>query len=197
MQRGNIFVISAPSGAGKSSLVKALCEQDAGIKVSISHTTRNKRPGDIHGLHYFFISHDEFEIMLNENQFLEHARVYDNYYGTHIATIQKLLGEGIDIILEIDHQGAMQVRNIFPEATLIYILPPNMAELNNRLVKRNTDSEEIIQKRLALATEDISHAFKFDYIVINDDFATAQQQLYSIILVQRLKAEQVLKSYKF
>ena len=100
MQRGNIFVISAPSGAGKSSLVKALCEQDAGIKVSISHTTRNKRPGDIHGLHYFFISHDEFEIMLNENQFLEHARVYDNYYGTHIATIQKLLGEGIDIILE-------------------------------------------------------------------------------------------------
>ncbi len=196
MQRGNIFVVSAPSGAGKSSLVKALCDMDQRVKVSISHTTRDKRPGDIHGLHYFFISHAEFKDNLNQQQFLEHANVYGNYYGTHLATIENLQKEGSDIILEIDHQGAMQIRNIFAEAILIYILPPSLDILKQRLIKRNTDSEEIIQKRLALAVDDISHAHKFNYIVINDDFTTALQQLYSIIMVHRLKAETVLKNYK-
>jgi guanylate kinase len=196
MQQGNIFIISAPSGAGKSSLVKALCSLDKQIKVSVSHTTRPKREGEKHGVHYFFISREEFARMLLEQQFLEYAKVYDNYYGTHIATIQHLQDIGQDIILEIDWQGANQVRRIYPLATLIFILPPSLDELRRRLVLRNTDSKEIIQQRLNLAADDISHAKEFDYIVINDDFDTAVQDLYSIILVQRLKAEVVLDNYK-
>ncbi len=197
MQQGNIFVISAPSGAGKSSLVKALCSHDSQIKVSISHTTRSIRHGEQHGEDYYFVQHSEFKQMLERNQFLEHAQVYDNYYGTHIATIEALLNQGIDIILEIDWQGARQVRNIFPTATLIFILPPNQQELRKRLIGRNTDSGDVIQKRLDLALEDISHAHEFDYVVINDNFDNAMQDLYSIILVQRLKASKILSNYRF
>lgn len=197
MLRGNVFVISAPSGAGKSSLVKALCELDRQVQVSVSHTTRNIRPGEEHGVHYFFISHNEFEMLLADNHFLEHAKVYDNYYGTHIKTIRDLQSQGQDIILEIDWQGARQVKSIFPDATLIYILPPTLTELKRRLVSRNTDSEEIIMKRLNLAVDDISHADEFDYAVINDNFDTALQDLYSIILVQRLKTNNVLLNYKY
>jgi guanylate kinase len=197
MQQGNIFVISAPSGAGKSSLVKALCEKDQQIKVSISHTTRNMRPGDIEGIQYFFVTHDKFAEMLNQNQFLEYAKVYDNYYGTHIDSIRKSQTAGSDIILEIDNQGAKQVKQIFPDSILIYILPPSLEELKKRLINRNTDSVDIINKRLSLAREDISHANEFDYIVINDDFDQALHDLYSIILVSRMKASKVLETYKF
>ena len=197
MQQGNIFVISAPSGAGKSSLVKALCEKDSKIQVSISHTTRKMRPGDIHGIHYFFVSHNEFEIMLSDKKFLEHAKVYDNYYGTHIDNIKQLQNSGQDIILEIDNQGASQVKKIFDDATLIYILPPSLEELEKRLNNRNTDSSDVINKRLSEAKNDISHANEFDYIIINDDFSSALQDLYSIILVSRMKANRVLATYKF
>ena len=197
MQQGNIFVISAPSGAGKSSLVKALCEKDKKIQVSISHTTRKMRPGDIHGLHYFFVSHNEFEEMLRQDKFLEHAKVYDNFYGTHIDSIKKIQSNGQDIILEIDNQGASQVKQIFPNAILIYILPPSLDELKKRLINRNTDSTETIEKRLGQAQKDISHAKEFDYIVINDNFATALDELYSIIMVSRMKSNTVLETYKF
>ena len=197
MQSGNIFVIAAPSGAGKSSLVKALCTHDAKIKVSISHTTRPMRPGEQHGVDYHFVRHEQFTRMLEQQEFLEHAKVYDNFYGTHTDTIRQLLHNGQDIILEIDWQGARQVRRIFEDAILIYILPPNQAELKNRLLSRNTDSPEVIQKRLNLALDDISHANEFDYAVINDNFDMALQDLYSIILVQRLKAQKVLSTYKF
>lgn len=197
MQQGNIYVISAPSGAGKSSLVKALCEKDPKIQVSISHTTRKMRHGDIHGIHYFFVSHDEFESMLLDKKFLEHAKVYDNYYGTHIDNIKQLQNTGQDIILEIDNQGASQVKQIFADVTLIYILPPSLEKLKNRLISRNTDSAEVINKRLSQAKNDISHAKEFDYIVINDDFSIALQDLYSIILVSRMKAHKILEYYKF
>jgi guanylate kinase len=197
MQQGNIFVISAPSGAGKSSLVKALCEKDNKIQVSISHTTRKMRPGDIHGVHYFFVNHNEFEEILTQNKFLEHAKVYDNFYGTHIDSIKRLQANGQDIILEIDNQGASQVKHIFPNAILIYILPPNLDELKKRLINRNTDSNETIEKRLSQAQKDISLAKEFDYIVINDNFATALDELYSIIMVSRMKANTVLETYKF
>lgn len=197
MNIGNIFVISAPSGAGKSSLVKALCEGDSQIKACISHTTRKIRADEKDGVNYFFINHAEFEQMLKDKQFIEHALVYGNYYGTNITTIQKLQQSGQDIILEIDYQGAMQIRRIFPQATLIYILPPSLKELQNRLLVRNMDNPDTISNRLSLAKEDISHAHEFDYAVINDNFDTALHNLYSIILVQRLRAEKVLCNYNF
>lgn len=183
----NIFVISAPSGAGKSSLVKALCMQDPHIKQSISHTTRSMRPNEKNGVDYFFIQQAEFEQLLKDKQFIEHALVYGNYYGTHIATIEKLHQQGLDIILEIDYQGAMQIRQLFPQAVLIYILPPNLEELKKRLISRNTDSSATITKRLSLAKKDISYAQHFDHVVVNDNFNVAVEELYSIILAQRLK----------
>jgi|SRR6185437_548305 len=195
MTTGNIYVISAPSGAGKSTLVNALCAKDPQVKVSISHTTREKRPGDEHGVHYYFIKKNEFEQMLSKQEFLEHANVYDNYYGTHKTTIEQLINAGKDIILEIDHQGALQVRKLLKDAVLIYILPPSIETLKKRLHQRNTDAPEIIEKRLALALNDISYAKYFDFAVINDDFHQALDDLYSIILVNRLKTKHVLKTW--
>jgi len=195
MTTGNIFVISAPSGAGKSTLVNALCAKDPQIKVSISHTTREKRPGDKHGVHYYFIEKREFEQMLLKHEFLEHANVYDNYYGTHKTTIEQLINAGKDIILEIDHQGALQIRKLVKDAVLIYILPPNIETLRRRLQHRNTDKPEVIEKRLNLALDDISYAKYFDFAVINDDFDQALADLYSIILVNRLRTQHVLEKW--
>jgi len=197
MQTGNIFVISAPSGAGKSSLVKALCEKDSQIKVSISHTTRNIRPGEEDGVNYHFINKSTFEQMLDNGEFLEYAKVYDNYYGTNIKTVKQLISDGYDIILEIDWQGANQIRELLPDSIFIYIFPPSIEELEKRLRLRNTDADEIIQKRLNLAQNDMSHAKRFDYGVINDNFASALNDLYSIILVQRLKIRHILKKLNF
>jgi guanylate kinase len=197
MEKGNIFVISAPSGAGKSSLVKALCAKDNSLQVSISHTTRTPRMGEVDGVNYYFISHDNFAAMLQQNKFIEHAVVYENFYGTHIDTINNLHQQNVDIILEIDIQGAMQVKKIFPHATLIFILPPNLPELERRLRSRNTDSEDTIVFRLSKAKDEIMQAKHFDYAVINDNFNDAISSIYSIIMVQRLKAQKVLSSYKF
>jgi guanylate kinase len=195
VRHGNIFVISAPSGAGKSSLVKALCELDSQIKVSISHTTRPPRAGEQHGVNYLFITIQEFEAMLAQKEFLEYAVVYGNYYGTNRNSIKQLLAAGKDIILEIDWQGAKQIKHLLPEAILLYLLPPSLDELAKRLRSRQTDSEETIKKRLDLALDDISHAKEFDFIVVNDNFDVALQELYSIILVHRLKASIVLHDY--
>lgn len=194
---GNIFVISAPSGAGKSSLVKALCEFDNNITTSISHTTRQQRPTETNGVEYFFVSQNEFRSILDQDGFLEHATVYDNYYGTSIKAVESIIKTGQDIILEIDWQGAMQIKKIFPPATLIYILPPSKEALVARLTNRNTDSNEIQLKRLALASEDISHAPDFDFAIINDDFNIAMHDIYSIIRSSRLKTNKVLKNYLF
>lgn len=197
MTTGNVFVISAPSGAGKSSLVQALCKKDSQIQVSISHTTRQKRTGDLHGVHYYFIQHEEFKQMLERNEFLEHAQVYDNFYGTHKNTLQQLINAGKDIILEIDHQGALQIRSLIKEAVLIYIFPPSISELENRLNLRNTDSPETIAKRLSMAYEDMAYAKYFDFAVINNDFNEALNNLYSIIMVHRFKVRHILEQLDF
>ena len=184
-KKGHVFVISAPSGAGKSSLVSALCKKDDTIKLSISHTTRKMRHNEINGVNYFFISEPEFKNMIDNKDFLEYAKVYDNYYGTSIEKIKEFLENGQDTILEIDYQGAIQVKNIFPDAILIFIAPPSLNELENRLRNRNTDHEEVIKKRMSLATIDLSYQHKFDHIIINDNFHTALDELYSIIMLKR------------
>lgn len=189
-------MISAPSGAGKSSLVKQVCKKDTKIQVSISHTTRGARTGEINAQDYYFVTIKQFEEMLAKQEFLEYAKVYDNYYGTNHATIQNFLNKGKDIILEIDWQGAKQIKKLLPEAILIYILPPNLKELEKRLKNRNTDNEATIKKRLDLAAHDISYANEFDFIVINDNFSQAVDDLYSIIRVHRLKTNRVLDDYK-
>ncbi len=196
MNRGKIYVIAAPSGAGKSTLVNALCKSDPLVQLSISHTTRPIRPGENDGVNYFFVSIEKFEEMIDNNEFLEYAKVYNNYYGTNINTIKQFQSNGKDIILEIDWQGARQIRKIFSDAILIFILPPSLEVLKQRLISRNTDSKEVIRTRLAAAEEDISHAEEFDYIIINDDFDSALLDLCSIIRAQRNKTQRIIETVK-
>lgn len=196
MNRGKIYVIAAPSGAGKSTLVNALCKIDPQVQLSISHTTRPIRPGEADGINYFFVTVDSFKAMIEANEFLEYAQVYDNYYGTNINTIKKFLATGKDIILEIDWQGAQQIRKMFSDAVLIFILPPSLEVLAQRLSARNTDSREVIEKRLSLAMNDISHAPEFDYLIVNDNFETALQDLCSIIRAPRNKTVRMLEQIK-
>ncbi|TCJ11810.1 guanylate kinase [Parasulfuritortus cantonensis] len=183
---GNLFIVTAPSGAGKSSLVKALLEADPGVKLSISYTTRAPRPGEVDGVHYHFASVAAFQEMLGNGDFLESAEVYGNYYGTSQPWIEDQMRAGHDILLEIDWQGAAQVRRLFPEAIGLFILPPSLAELRRRLEGRGQDSAEVIERRVAAAQEDISHAYSFDYLVVNDDFATALADLLTIVRARRL-----------
>jgi guanylate kinase len=196
MNRGKIYVIAAPSGAGKSTLVNALCARDPLVQLSVSHTTRPMRPGEKDGVNYFFIAVDQFEEMIAKDEFLEYAKVYENYYGTNIETIKQFLATGKDIILEIDWQGARQIRQLFSEATLIFILPPSLEVLEQRLTKRNTDSAEVIHHRLSMALEDISHATEFDYIIVNDCFDEALLDLCSIIRAPRNKTSRMLEQVK-
>ena len=196
MNRGKIYVIAAPSGDGKSTLVNALCKIDPQVQLSISHTTRPIRPGEADGINYFFVTVDSFKTMIEANELLEYAQVYDNYYGTNINTIKKFLATGKDIILEIDWQGAQQIRKMFSDAVLIFILPPSLEVLAQRLSARNTDSREVIEKRLSLAMNDISHAPEFDYLIVNDNFETALQDLCSIIRAPRNKTVRMLEQIK-
>ena len=196
MNRGNIYVIAAPSGAGKSTLVNALCKLDPQVQLSVSHTTRALRPGEQDGVNYFFVSVEAFQTMIANSEFLEYAQVYENYYGTNINTIKQFLATGKDIILEIDWQGAQQIRKLFHEAVLIFILPPSLPILAERLKKRNTDSANVIEKRLSVAMDDISHAPEFDYLIINDSFDVALQDLCSIIRAPRNKTAKMLENIK-
>ena len=196
MNRGNIYVIAAPSGAGKSTLVNALCNLDPQVQLSVSHTTRALRPGEVDGVNYFFVTTDDFQTMIANSDFLEYAQVYENYYGTNINTIKQFLATGKDIILEIDWQGAQQIRKLFHEAVLIFILPPSLPILAERLKKRNTDSANVIEKRLSVAMDDISHAPDFDYLIINDSFDVALQDLCSIIRAPRNKTAKMLENIK-
>lgn len=186
MTSGQLFIISAPSGAGKSSLVKALLERDDAIRLSISHTTRAPRPGELDGVHYHFIDVATFQDKLGRGEFLESAEVYGNYYGTSQSWIEAQMAAGRDILLEIDWQGAAQVRRLMPATITVFILPPSLDELRRRLHARGTDSEETIARRLALAREDMSHAVEFDYVVINDDFQHAVDDLLAIARARRL-----------
>ena len=180
MQSGRLFVISAPSGAGKTSLVKALMERERAIQFSVSYTTRRPRPNEIPGRDYHFVSMERFQAMIAQDEFLEHAQVFDNFYGTGLHTVQDALRNGEQLLLEIDWQGARQVRRKVPEAISIFILPPSRAALEQRLRSRSTDSEEVIARRLRDAAQDIGHWNEFDYVVINDDFDHAIGDLRAI-----------------
>jgi len=182
--RGRLFVIAAPSGAGKTSLVRALMEGEPGLRFSISYTTRSQRPTERNGRDYFFVGRDEFERMVAAGEFLEHARVFDNYYGTARRPVEDALAGGQDLILEIDWQGAAQIRNALPECVSIFILPPSRQELERRLRGRGTDTEEVIQRRLRDAASDMTHWREFDHVVVNDDLATAVTQLQAIVAGQ-------------
>ncbi len=178
---GRLFVISAPSGAGKTSLVKALLERNPRLTVSVSHTTRPRRANENDGREYWFVTPQQFEERRARGEFLEHARVFDNFYGTGRAGVERELAAGRDVILEIDWQGARQVRQSAPGCTTIFILPPSRAALKERLFKRQTDTEAVIARRLQEAVSDMSHYREFDYVVVNDDFETACSQLESIL----------------
>lgn len=178
---GKIFVISAPSGAGKSSLVKALCEIDKNLSLSISYTTRKKRVNEIEGNDYHFVSKEKFEKMIKNNEFIEYATVYGNYYGTCLKVLEEIIELKKDVILEIDWQGAKQIKKILPQAILIFILPPNIEILKKRLIKRNTDTDDIIQRRIEAAHIDINHSKDFDYTIINDNFDNAISDIHNII----------------
>ncbi len=189
---GNLFILAAPSGAGKSSLIKGFLEQasDRPQQVSVSHTTRDPRPGEVDGVHYHFVSVEKFKQLIEENAFYEWAEVFGNYYGTSEAAIDAQLAQGIDVFLDIDWQGAQQVRLKKPSVTTIFICPPSKAELEKRLNDRGQDSQEIIAGRMARAKAECSHYQEFDYIIVNDDFATALSDLTTIVKNQRLKTAQ-------
>jgi len=179
--RGKLFVIAAPSGAGKTSLVRALMERRPGLRFSISYTTRTKRASETHGHDYFFVDKPEFERMVAAGEFLEHARVFDNYYGTSRAQVEQILDQGEDVLLEIDWQGAQQIRRALPECRSIFVLPPSVTALEQRLRNRATDSDEAIARRLRDSIADLSHWSEFDYIVVNDDFTHATAELEAIV----------------
>jgi len=185
---GTLYIISAPSGAGKTSLVKALLEKTEQIMVSVSNTTRAPRPGEVDGKDYHFTAIDDFKRMIGQGAFLEHAQVFDNFYGTSQANVIAQLEGGMDVILEIDWQGAQQVRAKMPEAVSIFILPPSREELEKRLRGRNTDSEEVIARRMRDAISEMSHYGEFDYLVFNDDFEIALIELRAIVLARRQRA---------
>ena len=187
MQQGTLFVVSAPSGAGKTSLVKELRACTQGFTVSTSHTTRTQRPGEQHGQDYFFIDHAQFEHMVEQGAFLEHARVFDNYYGTAKTSVEMALSEGCDVLLEIDWQGARQIKQLMPESLSIFIMPPSRHILEERLEKRGQDDSETIARRMRDAISEMSHYDEFDYLVVNDDFATALGELRSIVVASRLR----------
>lgn len=184
--RGTLFTVSAPSGAGKTSLVKQLVDTTDNIQVSISHTTRAIRPGEADGVNYHFVDTDQFLAMLETSDFLEHAKVFANYYGTSQAWVEETLAKGIDVILEIDWQGATQVRRLMPDAVSVFILPPSQKALEERLTGRGQDDESVIRARMAEAKSEISHYVEAQYLIINDDFDTALAEFKSIVSALRL-----------
>ena len=181
MKRGRLFVISAPSGAGKTTLVKALLQSEPRLRLSVSHTTRKMRPTESQGREYHFVTLAEFERRVAAGEFLEHARVFDNFYGTSREFVEAQLRQGHDVVLEIDWQGAQQVRRALPRCVTIFILPPSRVALAERLARRATDTPEVIARRLADAAADMSHYREFDYLIVNDDFAQAVGDLRRIV----------------
>ncbi|MHB9117119.1 MAG: guanylate kinase [Burkholderiales bacterium] len=187
MNQGKLFIVCAPSGAGKTSLVRALLEKDTQVMLSISYTTRARRPGEADGRDYHFVSREQFIAMLEQSEFVESAEVYGNLYGTSQIWLNEAMQQGSDIILEIDWQGAAAVRKIFPDAVGLFILPPSLEALKTRLRGRGQDSEEVIERRLAAAREDISHLNEFDYVIINNEFDIALADLQAIFRAERLR----------
>lgn len=189
MVQGTLYIVSAPSGAGKSSLIQALLKTQPlyDTQVSVSHTTRAPRPGEVQGEHYFFVSHDEFKEMISKDAFFEYAEVFGNYYGTSRAPIEQVLATGVDVFLDIDWQGARQIRVRMPQAQSIFILPPSKDELDRRLRGRGQDSEAVIARRMAQAVVEMRHCAEYDYLIVNDDFDTALSDMKTIIRAGRLR----------
>ncbi len=183
---GTLYIVSAPSGAGKTSLVKALLDAQPQVRVSVSHTTRPMRPGEVDGVNYHFVSREAFLERLQDDEFLEHAEVFGNLYGTSQRWVEQTLEEGYDLILEIDWQGAQQVRRLMPQAKSIFILPPTQEALRQRLTNRGQDSDEVIDKRMREAVSEMTHYVEYDYLVINDDFAHALIDLQAIFRANQL-----------
>ena len=184
---GTLFTVSAPSGAGKTSLVSALIDQCKDLQVSVSHTTRPIRPGEVDGVNYHFVAEEAFLAMLENAEFLEHARVFGNLYGTSQTWVEQQLSRGIDVVLEIDWQGALQVKKLMPASQSIFILPPSKATLEQRLTSRGQDDSDIIAQRMSEAVEEMSHYSESNYLIINNDFALALSELQAIITSARLR----------
>lgn len=192
MSKGTLFIVSAPSGAGKSSLIDALLKRfnlDDKLRLSVSNTTRAPRPGEIDHVSYHFITNEEFEKLIERNAFYEYAHVFDHYYGTSREIVEQWLNEGKDVLLDIDWQGARQIRLQTPDAKGIFIVPPSLEELNRRLVTRATDAPEVIEKRMSKAISEISHYNEYDYVIVNDDFDESLLNMRSIILSNRQKMD--------
>lgn len=196
MNIGKLYIISAPSGAGKTSLVKQLVADLDGLTVSISHTTRQMRPGETHGQDYYFVSVADFQAMQKNEAFLEHAQVFDNFYGTAQQTVEKNLNQGLDVILEIDWQGAEQIKKLLPDSLSIFILPPSTEVLLQRLRNRGQDDEQIIARRMRDAVNEIRHHDEFDYLVVNDVFAQALTELKSIVIANRLTRQRQMHNLR-
>ena len=194
MNKGLLILISAPSGAGKTSLVSEIIDRDDQLIKSVSHTTRAKRPGEEEKIDYFFTTEKEFNRMVSNSDFIEHAAVFGNFYGTSKNYVEENLDSGLDVVLEIDWQGAQQLQSVMPDAISIFIAPPTKQELENRLRKRGKDSEETISVRMSQASSDMKKAINYSYVVINDSFETATNQLLTIINAERLKTSHQIKS---
>ncbi|PRQ64275.1 guanylate kinase [Vibrio sp. V01_P9A10T6] len=197
MGKGTLYIVSAPSGAGKSSLISAMLETNPtyAMKVSVSHTTRGMRPGEQDGVHYHFVQKELFEELITTGEFLEHAEVFGNYYGTSKVWIENNLNKGIDVFLDIDWQGARQIRDKMPDAKSVFILPPSKEELERRLNARGQDSEAVIAKRMNEAQAEISHYTEYDYVIINDDFDVALMDFRAILRAERLKQDKQAAKY--
>lgn len=187
MQTGNIFIVAAPSGAGKTTLVSALLAADSNVRLSVSYTTRAPREGERHGTDYHFVSREEFVAMIGRGEFLEHAEVYGNFYGTSERWIREQLAKGQDILLEIDWQGAQQVRKLFPQAISVFVLPPSLETLERRLRGRAKDSEDAIQRRMQSAQEEIRHVDEYDYVIVNEYIDEAVRDIISLVRAARLR----------
>lgn len=186
---GSLIIVAAPSGGGKTSLVKELMRRIPELGVSISHTTRAIRPGEADGVDYFFVNDEIFDIMVSENAFVEHARVFNHQYGTSFAQIKERLAAGVDIVLDIDWQGAQQIRAAFADALSVFVIPPSLDILKQRLTNRQQDNEAVIASRMQRARDEMSHYAEFDYLIVNDDFDKAASELESIVIANRLKME--------
>ena len=192
MKKGTLYIVSAPSGAGKSSLIDSILKRfnlDDSLRLSVSHTTRQPRPGEVDHVSYHFVTNEEFEALIARGAFYEYAHVFDHYYGTSKEIVEQWLNEGKDVLLDIDWQGARQIREQAPDAKGIFIIPPSLEELHRRLVSRATDAPEVIEKRMNKAISEISHYDEYDYVIINDDFEESVLNMRSIILANRAKLD--------
>lgn len=199
MKKGKLFVISGPSGTGKGTICKELIKSE-NIRLSVSMTTRGPREGEVHGVNYYFTSREEFILKIDEGGFLEHAEVFGNFYGTPKKEVLERLDEGIDVILEIDVQGALQIKEVYPDAILVFILPPSLTELRSRLEGRGTETQDVVERRLGEAVKEISFAGQYDYAVVNDQLEEAVENVKSIITAEHFRVTEeihkVVKSYE-